>query len=60
MIADSIVIRNSSFIDNRTNTFKFDNEKEDKGYYCAEKIIIANNNFRNPYDELFEKPLTPL
>jgi poly(beta-D-mannuronate) lyase len=52
MIADSIVIRNSYFIDNATNTFAFDDEKEDKGYYSSEKIIIANNNFRNQQGSL--------
>jgi poly(beta-D-mannuronate) lyase len=45
MIADSIVIRNSFFINNHANGLLMNEEKDDKGYYNAEKIIIANNRF---------------
>ncbi len=47
MLADSIVIRSSSFIDNTTNIFTLADEKENKGYYSAEKITIGHNLFRN-------------
>lgn len=47
MIADSIVITNSNFSNNNVNTIILNEEKEDKGYYNAEKIIIRNNNFSN-------------
>lgn len=47
MIADSIIVRNSSFVDNNANTFLLADEKEDKGYYSAEKIYIGHNLFRS-------------
>ena len=45
MIADSIIIRNNSFTDNNCNFFIMNEEKEDKGYYNAEKIFIGHNSF---------------
>jgi poly(beta-D-mannuronate) lyase len=45
MIADSISINNNSFINNSCNFFFMNEEKEDKGYYNAEKIFIGHNNF---------------
>ena len=45
MIADSITINNNSFINNSCNFFFMNEEKEDKGYYNAEKIIIGHNSF---------------
>lgn len=45
MIADSIVIRNSAFINNRGSWMLMNEEKDDKGYYNAEKIVISNNRF---------------
>ena len=45
MMADSIVIRNNTFINNRCNFFMMNEEREDKGYYNAEKIFISHNNF---------------
>jgi poly(beta-D-mannuronate) lyase len=45
MIADSITIHNNSFINNSCNFFLMNEEKEDKGYYNAEKIFIGHNNF---------------
>jgi poly(beta-D-mannuronate) lyase len=45
MIADSITINNNSFINNSCNFFLMNEEKEDKGYYNAEKISIGHNNF---------------
>lgn len=45
MVADSIVIRNSSFEGNNCDAFMLNDEKDDKGYYSAEKIVIARNHF---------------
>ena len=45
MIADSIVIRNNAFINNSCNFFMMSEEREDKGYYNAEKIFIGHNSF---------------
>ncbi len=45
MIADSIVLRNNSFANNNSNTFMMAEEKDDKGYYNAEKIVISHNSF---------------
>ena len=45
MIADSIIIRNNTFTDNNCNFFIMNDEKEDKGYYNAEKIFIGHNSF---------------
>ncbi len=45
MVADSIVIRNSSFVNNNCNGFLLNDEKDNKGYYSAEKIVITGNTF---------------
>jgi poly(beta-D-mannuronate) lyase len=45
MIADSIIITNSSFRDNDCNFFMMTEEKDNKGYYNAEKIYISQNTF---------------
>jgi len=45
IIADSIVFRNNNFRNNNCNGIMMTEEKDDKGYYNAEKIIIRNNNF---------------
>jgi poly(beta-D-mannuronate) lyase len=45
MVADSIVIRNSAFHNNQVNFLSMNQEKDDKGYYNAEKIVLNNNNF---------------
>lgn len=47
MIADSIIIRNNLFADNDCNMIIIAEEKDDKGYYNAEKISIGHNNFKN-------------
>jgi len=47
MMADSIVLNNNTFINNSCNFFFMNDEKEDKGYYNAEKIIIRHNNFNS-------------
>lgn len=44
-VADSIVIRNNLFSHNATNGMMMANERDDKGYYNAEKIYITHNNF---------------
>lgn len=45
MVADSIVLRNNSFLNNRSNAVILSEEKDNKGYYNAEKIIISQNSF---------------
>lgn len=45
MIADSIVIRDNSFINNQANGLIMNEEKDDKGYYNAEKIVLSHNRF---------------
>ena len=47
MIADSIIIRNSSFVNNNCNGITMAEEKDDKGYYNAETISIGHNNFNS-------------
>ena len=47
MMADSIVMNSNSFINNNCNFFSMNDEKEDKGYYNAEKIVIRHNNFNS-------------
>ena len=44
-IADSIHIHNNSFVNNNCNLFMMNDEKEDKGYYNAERIVIIQNIF---------------
>jgi poly(beta-D-mannuronate) lyase len=45
-IADSVIIRNSEFSE-LNNFLMMDKEKDDKGYYSAEKIVVAKNKFKN-------------
>jgi poly(beta-D-mannuronate) lyase len=45
MLADSFVVRNSVFSNNQCRGFIMDEEKDDKGYYNAEKITISQNIF---------------
>lgn len=47
MIADNIIIRKNLFTDNTCDFFMMNEEKEDKGYYNAEKIFIGHNNFNS-------------
>jgi poly(beta-D-mannuronate) lyase len=54
MIADSIIIRNNSFTDNKCNFLIMNEEKEDKGYYNAEKILIGHNNFTSQTGSLLD------
>lgn len=44
-IADSIVIRGNLFSHNNTRGIMMADEKDDKGYYNAEKIYITHNKF---------------
>lgn len=53
MIADSIIISNNLFADNEYNIFSMADEKDDKGYYNAEKIIFSNNKISNNTGTLF-------
>jgi poly(beta-D-mannuronate) lyase len=43
-VSDSIVIRDNVFTVNNTNAIMMAEEKDDKGYYNAEKIYITHNN----------------
>ncbi|MBC7873469.1 MAG: hypothetical protein H7Y01_05715 [Ferruginibacter sp.] len=45
MVADSIVFRNNNFSNNNCDGIMLWEEKDDKGYYNAEKIFIGHNNF---------------
>lgn len=54
MIADSIVIRNSSFFHNQANGLAMNMEKDDKGYYNSEKIVIHNNRFESQQGVLLD------
>lgn len=45
MIADSIVLRNNSFSGNNINYIVMNAEKDDKGYYNTEKLLLQNNSF---------------
>jgi poly(beta-D-mannuronate) lyase len=47
MVADSIVFRNNSFLNNNNNVVNMSEEKDNKGYYNAEKIIMSKNMFNN-------------
>ena len=47
MIADSIVFHGNLFANNSCDIFDLSNEKDDKGYYNAEKIFIGHNSFRD-------------
>lgn len=45
--ADSLVFKNSSFIDSKINILSAEEETEKKGYYSAENITFFNNKFNN-------------
>lgn len=45
IVADSIIFRNNSFLQNNINGIIMNDEKDDKGYYSSEKIIIGHNLF---------------
>jgi poly(beta-D-mannuronate) lyase len=45
MVADSIVLLNNSFLNNNSNGVEMSDEKDNKGYYNAEKITINQNSF---------------
>jgi poly(beta-D-mannuronate) lyase len=45
MIADSIVMSNNVFMNSDCNKIMMESEKEDKGYYSAERITLTNNVF---------------
>lgn len=45
MVADSLVFRNNLFTSNSTDGILLNDEKDDKGYYNAEKMFIGHNNF---------------
>ena len=47
MIADSIVVHGSTFANNNCDAIILSEEKDDKGYYNAEKIFISHNKFIN-------------
>ena len=46
-VADSIVIHDNSFVNNDCNVFIMSDQKDDKGYYNAEKVFIGHNRFIN-------------
>lgn len=45
MISDSLIFRNNSFLNNKCNGIMLADEKDNKGYYSAEKILITQNKF---------------
>ena len=45
IIADSIVFSNNNFANNNCNVIIMSEEKDDKGYYNAEKVSIRHNSF---------------
>ena len=45
--ADSLVFKNSSFIDCKINILSAEEERDKKGYYSAENIKFSNNKFIN-------------
>ena len=47
MIADSLIIHGTTFANNNCDAIILNEEKEDKGYYNAEKIFISHNKFNN-------------
>ena len=46
-VADSIIIRNTNFTDGKGMLFNFLAEKDKRGYYNVEKLIMSNNTFTN-------------
>jgi poly(beta-D-mannuronate) lyase len=47
MVADSIIIRHCTFTDFNAGLLHMTEEKDNKGYYNAEKIVINNNSITN-------------
>ncbi|HEY0679879.1 MAG TPA: polysaccharide lyase 6 family protein [Chitinophagaceae bacterium] len=47
MVADSIVLRGNIFLNNQVDVIVMNEEKDDKGYYNAERIVLENNSFQN-------------
>lgn len=47
MVADSIIIRHCTFTDFNAGLLHMTEEKDNKGYYNAEKIVISNNSITN-------------
>jgi poly(beta-D-mannuronate) lyase len=47
MVADSIVLRNNNFSGNQVDYVVMNQEKADKGYYNAERIVLENNTIRD-------------
>jgi len=45
MVADSLIIRNCTFSDFIAGLLHMTEEKDNKGYYNAEKIVISGNTF---------------
>lgn len=54
MVADSITIADNLFTDNQMNGVIMNEEKDNKGYYNAEKIKINNNSFKNQHGVLMD------
>ena len=48
MVADSIIVNKCYFVNNNTDGFMLNNEKDNKGYYSAEKISFSNNDMGTP------------
>lgn len=46
MIADSILLHGNVFLDNACDIIDMSDEKDNKGYYNAEKIFIGHNSFK--------------
>ena len=51
-IADSIIVRNSSFINNTCNLFDLQKENENVGYYNVERMIVSNCTITNNLGQL--------
>src|SRR4030095_8702173 len=47
MIADSLLVDGNTFVNNNCNAIIISEEKDDNGYYNAEKIFITHNKFNN-------------
>jgi poly(beta-D-mannuronate) lyase len=45
-VADSVVIRQTVFTNNRTDLIVMTEEKDNKGYYNAERIVFTGNTVR--------------
>jgi poly(beta-D-mannuronate) lyase len=45
ILADSIVLRDNSFLNNDCDGIIINEEKDNRGYYNAEKILVSQNDF---------------